>query len=110
MNKTDSTLPTSLAEIEKRLQRSKELGKELDALDATGFESEINSIRAKLKSRNLDNIPAIEKEITNLKEKIEKRLQRLKELEKELNALDATGFESEVEAIKSKLKRPDFSS
>nr|AAU82845.1 polysaccharide deacetylase [uncultured archaeon GZfos1D1] len=37
----------------------------------------------------------------------EKKIETLKRLEKELKSLDSEGFESEVEALKSKLKRPD---
>ena len=39
-------------------------------------------------------------------EEYERRIQRLKELERELNSLNTEGFESEANAISSKLKDP----
>ena len=40
-------------------------------------------------------------------EEYERKIQRLKELERELNFLDTKGFENEVRAIRSKIKDPN---
>jgi len=50
-----------------------------------------------------NELKLIEKKFNKVKNKIE----TLKRLENELNSIDSKGFESEVEAIKSKLKSPD---
>ena len=49
------------------------------------------------------------KDLNSIKRKLEeyeRRIQRLKELERELNSLNTEGLESEANAIRSKLKDP----
>jgi len=50
-----------------------------------------------------NELKLIEKKFSEVKKKIE----TLKRLENELDSIDSKGFESEIEAIKSKLKSPD---
>jgi uncharacterized repeat protein (TIGR01451 family) len=59
-------------EFERKIERLKSLQKEFDSLDTEGFESESKAIKSMLKSP--DKIPVIEKEIKNLKFKIEIRI------------------------------------
>lgn len=97
-------------EVKKKIEALKRLENELDSIDSQGFEIEVEAIRSKLK--NPDKIPEIEKGIEKLKQKIgdsefEKNIEMVKRLENELDSIDSKGFETEVEAIRSKLKSPD---
>ena len=58
-------------ELERSIQRLKELERELNSLNTEGLESEANAIRSKLKDPR--KVGEIEKDIKALKEKIKER-------------------------------------
>lgn len=64
-------------EYERRIQRLKQLERELNSLDTKGFENEVRAIRSKIKDPNKVN--HVEREISELKQKIEARERRRKE-------------------------------
>ena len=64
-------------EYERKIQRLKELERELNSLDTKGFENEVRAIRSKIKDPNKVN--QVEREISELKQKIEARERKRKE-------------------------------
>ena len=59
-----------LEEYERKIQRLKELERELNSLNTEGLESEANTIRSKLKDPR--KVEEVEKAIVALKNKIER--------------------------------------
>jgi len=66
---TNNNIESKLRNIEEKVKRLSELEKELNSLDTKGFKSEVSSIKSKLKS--LSKVPEIEREISELKVKID---------------------------------------
>ena len=68
-NNTNNNIESKLRNFEEKVKRLSELEKELNSLDTKGFESEVSSIKSKLKSPS--KVPEIEREISELKVKID---------------------------------------
>jgi hypothetical protein len=66
---TNNNLESKLRNFEEKVKRLNELEKELNSLDTEGFESEVSTIKSKLKSPS--KVPEIEREISELKVKID---------------------------------------
>ena len=86
--------------FKKGIQRLEELKAELDSLNTRGFESEANSIRAKLK--NVSDIPLIEIELKRLKQKISGKY---KPKERRKSNSRIIKLEKEVFKLEEELKR-----
>ena len=63
-------------EYERRIQRLKQLEKELESLDTHGFEKEVRSIKSKIKDP--EALTEVEREISDLKGKIKEKKEELK--------------------------------
>ncbi|MBM4451854.1 MAG: hypothetical protein FJ024_05210, partial [Chloroflexi bacterium] len=125
-------------DLERNIARSKELGKRLEALPLEGFETEAESVRARLKDPTA--IEKAEKELKLLETKIRKRkdqhpktavqavevenvvkinrelkglernIEKLRKLQKRLDSLELAGFVDEAKALRAKLKDPTAAS
>jgi hypothetical protein len=72
-----SQIERELREYERKIQRLKQLERELNSLDTKGFENEVRSIKSKIKDP--DRVNQVEREISALKQKIEPKERKRKE-------------------------------
>ena len=80
-----SQIEREFREYERKIQRLKQLERELISLDTKGFENEVRAIRSKIKDP--DSVNQVEREISELKQKIEARERRRKESVKVLSLI-----------------------
>ena len=78
MSKTKAQIQREFNDFAEKIARLESLKHELDALRTEGFESEVKIIRAKL--RDIDAIPSVSRDISELKRKIEKSHQKKAEV------------------------------